>query len=393
MIDETIVVGIVTFIFLRWWELRRDSRAANREIYQRLELASVELFRFDGKEQEIVAPLHDDKREIPDETRNPVQYNAYLNYICQIMNLFEMAARFRREHVMPAEVFGSWVTWFYDVCQKKNFKPIWWAVRLNYTCDLRILMDEGVRIADRIERFNENAEEKIDREEGRKEFFDFVAGKYKCSHVKLWMKCQGKGIESSKTCKKCPSLNDIALNSDNPDDDSRPHKPSVTVSLCERPEMAERLAQFFVDNVADTYISHGEIQDGRAHDFGAWPPNILSTMRADFRHALSAKAASKTRSRVYVATKGRNLLGLALLQLRETKGLQYGIVEDLVVQEDCRKTGIGTALLSKVEECAKKENLAFLFLESGVRNATAHSFFDHHGFKTCSKVMVKKIEK
>jgi hypothetical protein len=72
-------------------------------------------------------------------------------YTCQILNLFEMACRFRRKNVMEAEVFGSWVIWIWEVCQRPVFRRQWYGeggLEYNYVEVLRELINMGLLLSD-----------------------------------------------------------------------------------------------------------------------------------------------------------------------------------------------------------------------------------------------------
>lgn len=173
----SVLVAIVTFVVTHIVTRHRDRKVANREIYQQLELASNELFRFEGTNKELTVPLWDNNAALPPE-KTPA-YNAFMNYVCQILNLFEMAIRFRREHIMPVDAFGSWVTWYYDVCSQRNFAPLWQTIRFNYTRDLRTVIDHGVALA---------RQHATDSEAGRVTFFAYVAKQLNCPVIRDWLK-------------------------------------------------------------------------------------------------------------------------------------------------------------------------------------------------------------
>lgn len=122
-------------------ERRRDREIARREIYQRLELASIELFRFEADHLDLIRPLYDGSPPPVD----PAAFHAYRNYLSQILNLFEMAAELYCDGVVDEDVFASWVAWFREVGQAPGFKPMWdGGLRDHYTGALCEVMDRAI---------------------------------------------------------------------------------------------------------------------------------------------------------------------------------------------------------------------------------------------------------
>lgn len=120
---------------------RRDREVARREIYQRLELASIDLFRFEADHIDLIRPLYSGDPPPAD----PAAAHAYRNYICQILNLFEMAMELCCSDVIDDEVFGSWIPWFEELGQAPGFAPLWRAgLRDNYTGSLAAVMDIAI---------------------------------------------------------------------------------------------------------------------------------------------------------------------------------------------------------------------------------------------------------
>jgi|ERR1041385_165753 hypothetical protein len=139
-----VVMAVLTLVITTWDTHRRDRQAANRSTYQRLELAAIDLFRFEAQETEVIRPLW--QLGIPEPVEGTAEAIVFMNYVCQILNLFEMAMRFRRQKVIPSEVFASWVSWYFLVCGAPGFSAIWRNVRFDYTPDLRAILDQGVTL-------------------------------------------------------------------------------------------------------------------------------------------------------------------------------------------------------------------------------------------------------
>ena len=80
-------------------------------------------------------------------------------YICQIMNLFEMAVEFSIQKHFESEIFLTWVRWFWDVGYTKKFPAIWEKIRTNYTPAMRMSLDKCIAIAKSIRDKNQHASE------------------------------------------------------------------------------------------------------------------------------------------------------------------------------------------------------------------------------------------
>jgi hypothetical protein len=142
---DTIVTALgFSFACLSFYlQGRHEARDKKRDTYQKLELASIDLFRFEVANPAVVDGLNI-RGGLPAE--GTAARKAVESYVYQILNLFEMAVRFREEDVMPPDVFGSWVIWFHDLCCAENFPLLWPDMQLNYLPDLRRIMTEGIRL-------------------------------------------------------------------------------------------------------------------------------------------------------------------------------------------------------------------------------------------------------
>ena len=168
----------------------------------------------------------------------------------------------------------------------------------------------------------------------------------------------------------------------------------LSISLVTDPDEAGPLAAFFVRNVDKTYISHGEIMDGRALNEGEWSPEFASILEQEFREAIAGnQAASRQGLRLAAARiPGMAVAGVAMLELSQGGRDPYAVIHDLVVAHDMRGQGIGTRLLQWLEAFLKQDmRIDRVFLESGSQNHDAHMFFQRQGFRVCSVNMLKEL--
>jgi hypothetical protein len=175
---DTVVTALGFFFALLTYYLqgRRDAQDNRRDTYQKLELASNDLFRFEAQTPAVVEGLYF-KGKLPAD--NTVERAAVQSYVFQILNLFEMAVRFREEGVMPPDVFGSWVIWFHDLCCAENFPALWPGMKWNYLPALRGILTNGIAL-----------ESSGDNDDTCQKFFDMVAAQVGDPSIKDWLRDQ-----------------------------------------------------------------------------------------------------------------------------------------------------------------------------------------------------------
>jgi len=163
----------------------------------------------------------------------------------------------------------------------------------------------------------------------------------------------------------------------------------LTIRWCDDPAQADCLAEFFVRHVDPDYISHGEVQLGRAADLRHWSPDLARIVAAEIR---AATGGSEPGKRILMARMRTNLVALAVVSFHAGGGTSFAILEDLVVDRSLRRGGIGARILEWIEQEARVDGRRSVFLESGARNLEAHAFFERHGFHPCSVVMMKSLD-
>ncbi|MBN2152089.1 MAG: hypothetical protein JW839_11620 [Candidatus Lokiarchaeota archaeon] len=146
----TVLGGFAVSLISWLLQKRKETELMHRELYQQIELASIDLFRFEGENEELISYIWENK-EIP--PRDSAKYYCITEYTGQILNLFEMTCRFKKQKVIEDQVFGSWVKWFFDMWFAPNFPSFWEAMQLNYTDELQAIMACGRKVR---ETFNES---------------------------------------------------------------------------------------------------------------------------------------------------------------------------------------------------------------------------------------------
>lgn len=101
-----------------------------------------------------------------------------------------------------------------------------------------------------------------------------------------------------------------------------------------------------------------------------------------------AQIARDENTALFVAERAGGLCATALVSLCADVmyGFQpYAVIENFVVEESVRSSGIGTALMHRVEEFCLGADCSKIMLLSGVDRAAAHGFFERVGFSGTSK--------
>ena len=191
----SVVLSAVGIVFTYLMRTEQAIRTANQQIYQTLELQSVELFRFEANHPDLVEKLW--YGEVPAKLKTPgmelppgeeAELYVLRQYICQMLNLFEMAYRFRVRGIMEAEVYGSWVIWMWELCEADVFCAFWTHednLPANYVKGFSAAMTFGVDLRRQrpIPPQGELAAEKR-----KAQFFDRLAKDLGCPEIKEWLK-------------------------------------------------------------------------------------------------------------------------------------------------------------------------------------------------------------
>lgn len=119
-------------------QAKRDQRSASIEVYQRLELASNEVFRFEADHVDLIRPLYSGHGAPTEIGRQ----HAYYGYVNQILNLFEMQVELYCNDIVDVSTLGTWVAWFNELARAPGFRDVWEdGVREEYSARLAELID------------------------------------------------------------------------------------------------------------------------------------------------------------------------------------------------------------------------------------------------------------
>jgi type II secretory pathway pseudopilin PulG len=170
------LLGIMATLAFNGFRQAQATRVERQENYLRLELASIEIFRF---EAQYAAELEGYIQPAdPGGPRSATLDRIADNFYLQQLNLFEIAARMRQEGNLNKHVFGSWVKWFYDAHNSWWFRERWQTdYRANYTTELRQVFDKAVGDYD----FS------LDDVSRTRSFFVGVARVFNCPIILRWI--------------------------------------------------------------------------------------------------------------------------------------------------------------------------------------------------------------
>ena len=126
----------------------------------------------------------------------------------------------------------------------------------------------------------------------------------------------------------------------------------------------------------------------------------LFSIETDFavkpdRHArgLRLLLGAVRRGRAYVAVaEGQDqVVGMATVQtvVSTAEGARSGWIEDVVVREDLRGAGVGTALMADIARWARDNRLVRLQLLADRRNRLALAFYDRLAFQTTNMICLR----
>ncbi|MGL4290072.1 MAG: GNAT family N-acetyltransferase [Phreatobacter sp.] len=169
-----------------------------------------------------------------------------------------------------------------------------------------------------------------------------------------------------------------------------PTAPRLAIAWCGDPGMADAITGFFVAHVDAAYISHQELQEGRALAPGTWNPDLAGIIAEEVKAILAGDGRDRA---IALAHSGEALVGLALMSFRPVDKAPgtYAVVDDLIVSPEARGLGVGRLLLDWLVIEARKRGAIRLFLESGIHNISAHGFFEKQGFAKLSTVMMREL--
>ena len=154
----------------------------------------------------------------------------------------------------------------------------------------------------------------------------------------------------------------------------------------------DEITDFFCAHANADYISHSELQSGRALSPGVWSPDLRKIIRDQINDILEQETANSPAAKIVCAHLHGNLVGIAFVSFGGVlHGKKFGVLDDIIVAPTARGMQVGKQLLDWIVEHITSVGVSRLFLESGLANHNAHKFFEHHGFRQTSIVMMRDL--
>jgi hypothetical protein len=148
---SVLLIFLVVYIELRSQrrrdldQMRRERERSQLEVYQRLELASNDVHRFEADHIDLIRPLYTGVGA-PTET---AEQHAYYSYVNQILNLFELQVELYWNHIVNDDILATWVDWFNEVARAPGFLAVWEdGVRQQYSDRLVAVLDTASTAGD-----------------------------------------------------------------------------------------------------------------------------------------------------------------------------------------------------------------------------------------------------
>lgn len=167
----------------------------------------------------------------------------------------------------------------------------------------------------------------------------------------------------------------------------------VAWAWCREDAKAPAIGTFFAAHAEASYISHSELQFGRAVAPGRWSEDLRSKIVAEAALAIAA-ASDEAREATWCALAQRQdggIAGLAFVRFSPGGPAPFAVLEDLLIDPAQRRAGLGRRLIAWLRPQCRARGCRSLFLESGRGNDAAHRFFERQGFVQTSIVMRRDL--
>ena len=154
----TAIVLIFT-LFITFKEFQRSNKVRKQDVYTRLELASIDLFKMAIDHPEL-RKIYDEQI---DENLTDVEKGRLREYTSSLLNLFEIHFNLRLSKDIEPVIFATWMPWLYDICRSSYFRDAWKDLQRHYVPEFRKFINsliEAIDIVDepiKEERFYEKA--------------------------------------------------------------------------------------------------------------------------------------------------------------------------------------------------------------------------------------------
>ena len=166
---------------------------------------------------------------------------------------------------------------------------------------------------------------------------------------------------------------------------------------------ASALCDIFLSHITahPEYISHGEVQMGVG--VTQYSGGFISKPSPDARQkwmnyiyanfddsasniVLKAVPNSGADDSIPGSASEQEIAGFCVAQITDDGDEPFGMLCDVLVKEEYRGRGVGTALVNRAIEWLRSKGIKDIYLESGLNNHAAHEYFERHGFQPISHI-------
>jgi len=126
----------------------------------------------------------------------------------------------------------------------------------------------------------------------------------------------------------------------------------------------------------------------------------LFSIEADFnfdpvrhRKGFELLLGEKSTAHILAAEYAGRIVGMCTMQIlvSTAQGTYVGLIEDMIVDRDFRSQGIGTMLLSAMQNIAKEKGLTRLQLLADKDNNSAIKFYEKMNWQTTNLVCIRRM--
>ncbi len=149
-------------------------------------------------------------------------------------------------------------------------------------------------------------------------------------------------------------------------------------------------ARLFTDELPVSYISHSELQFGRAKSPSEWFPDLAAFLREEIAERVPSDSIPG--QRVACGFAGDDIVAVAFVSWNLGVRIPFAILEDIVIDKNRRGHQLGQKFLDWIFAQAREAGVRRFFLESGKDNHDAHHFFERNGFRQVSVVMMNELK-
>lgn len=162
----------------------------------------------------------------------------------------------------------------------------------------------------------------------------------------------------------------------------------IRIEWLNDPQLIDSLVELFLAGSKGNYISHSELQEGRAVAPDAWAPNLPDILRAEFDEVIRSPLYRGANAALVYSDD--RVAGYALIEYSEDG--KYATLSDIVIHPEVRNMRLGRRLANWVLDQLKAAGIREVYAESNIHNEGAHNFMQRLGFETISRVFRLSLE-